>query len=99
MVDTSARKMADDVTEIVKDALGRAADDASHYSERARRAFGKSAHVATDLLGDFADEARARGTRATKYAVREVREHPMAAIAIGVALGAALTTLLLSTRK
>lgn len=62
--------------------------------EEARRALEETIHKASEVASDLADEAAVRGRSAARIAVREVREHPMATLAIGAALGVLATALI-----
>ena len=66
--------------------------------EEARRALDEAVHKAGELASDFADEATAGGRRAARVVVREVKEHPMATLAVGAAVGVLITALLLRRR-
>ncbi len=73
-------------------------EDVAEFSGRARRVLDDTAHKAGELVSDVADEAVTRGRRAAKYAVREVKEHPMATIAIGAAVGVLVAAILMRKR-
>lgn len=73
-------------------------EDVAEFSGRARRMLDESAHKAGDIASDLADEAVTRGRRAAKYAVREVKEHPMATIAIGAAVGVLVAAIIMRKR-
>ncbi len=78
----------------VKDVL----EDVASLSNRARRALDETAHKAGEFASDVADEAVTRGRKAAKYAVREVKEHPMATIAIGAAVGVLVAAIIMRKR-
>jgi ElaB/YqjD/DUF883 family membrane-anchored ribosome-binding protein len=74
---------------------GRVAEDMSEFSEKARRAFGDTAHRAGELAGDVADGAVRGGRKAAKFVVREVKEHPLRTLAIGAAVGAVVAAVIM----
>lgn len=88
-----APKFQDEI-EGMRSALRRASEEVIALSERAK----KAGQHATSVVADFADEAGARGRKAAKYAVREVREHPGAALAVGAAIGLIVTALIMRRR-
>ena len=77
---TSASKLVD-----------RVADDMSDFSDRAKRALGD----AGDFAGDVASGAVRGGKKATKFVVKEVREHPLRTLAIGAAVGAVVAAVIM----
>jgi ElaB/YqjD/DUF883 family membrane-anchored ribosome-binding protein len=70
----------------VDKATGFATDLAEDAAERGRKAADKAVHLA--------DEAAARGRKATRYALREVKDHPLTAVAIAAGIGAVVSLLL-----
>ena len=74
---------------------GRVAEDMSDFSEKARRAFGDSAHRAGEFASDVADNAVRGGRKAAKFVVREVKEHPLRTLAIGAAVGAVVAAVIM----
>jgi ElaB/YqjD/DUF883 family membrane-anchored ribosome-binding protein len=91
MTDTS--KFQDEI-DGMRSALRRASEEVAALSVRARKA-GQQASAA---VAEFADEAGAQGRKAARYAVREVREHPGVALAVGAAIGLVVTALLMRRR-
>ena len=73
-------------------------EDVAQFGGRARKALDETAHKAGDIASEFADEAVTRGRKASKYVVREVKEHPVATIAIGAAVGVLVAALLMRKR-
>jgi ElaB/YqjD/DUF883 family membrane-anchored ribosome-binding protein len=73
-------------------------EDVAEFSGRARRVLDDTAHRAGELATDIGDEVVTRGRKAAKYAVREVKEHPMATIAIGAAVGVLVAAILMRKR-
>ena len=98
MVKSRMNEFVEDTGEALEDALERIASEASELSGRARKALARSGRQAADLAGEAADQARVRGRQAARYASDEVREHPLATIALGVAFGTAVG-ILLSRRR
>lgn len=80
--------------ELTDDAMSRLGDGAAYARDRAR----KAAEVSGRVIGEFAEEAGERGRKAAKYAVRQVRAHPLTTLAIGAAVGGVITYLLLRDR-
>jgi ElaB/YqjD/DUF883 family membrane-anchored ribosome-binding protein len=64
----------------------------------ARRALDETAHKASELVSDFADEAVDRSRKAARYAVREVKEHPVTTLAVGAAVGVLVAAILMRRR-
>jgi ElaB/YqjD/DUF883 family membrane-anchored ribosome-binding protein len=85
MADT--RRATADTNGRLRSAVSRIAEDAAEISGTARRVLGETAHKASDLAHDVADEAVTQGRRVARAAVQEVREHPVRSIAIGAAAG------------
>jgi ElaB/YqjD/DUF883 family membrane-anchored ribosome-binding protein len=82
----------------VKAVIDRLSDDVAHASTKARRAIDDTAHKASEFVSDFAETAADRSKRAAKYAVREVREHPVATLAIGAAIGVLIAAVVMRNR-
>ena len=82
-----AQRAAD---QTVDKATSFATDFADEAAERGRKAAEKAAH--------YADEAAVRGKKAARYAVREVKDHPLTAVAIAAGIGAVVSLLLLRRR-
>jgi ElaB/YqjD/DUF883 family membrane-anchored ribosome-binding protein len=80
---TDARRTGGNGGEAVRGVL----EDVAAFGGRARKALDETAHRAGEFASDIADEAVVRGRKAAKYAVREVKEHPVTTIAIGAAVG------------
>ena len=97
MADTLIREIADDMNDAVKRALHRLTAEAHDLSRDARRAVGRTGRTASHIADDFAHETSAQGRRAARYAVREIRDHPVRTIALGAVLGI-LATLLVARR-
>lgn len=85
MADT--RRVSAETNGRLKSAVSRIAEDAAEISDTARRVLGETAHKASDIAHDVADEAVAQGRRVARAAVTEVREHPVRSIAVGAAAG------------
>jgi len=68
--------------------------------DEARRALDDTIHKASEVAQDLADEAVSRGRKVARVAVREVKEHPIASLAIGAAVGVLITALIVrATRR
>ena len=91
---TDTRKAA----EGVRNVIDRLSEDVAQVSGKARRALDDTAHKATEFVSDFADEAAVRGKKAARYAVREVREHPVTTLAVGAAVGVLIAAILMRKR-
>lgn len=87
------KRAADDVDD-VRDALRRVGEDVAALSEKARRA----GQRATEVVSDFAEEASERGRRAARFAVREIKEHPVTTLAVGAAVGVLVAAILMRPR-
>lgn len=98
MVKSRMDEFVEDTSEAMEDALERIASEANELSGRARKALNRSGRQAAEFAHDAADQARARSKQAVTYASHEVREHPLATIALGVAFGTAVG-ILLSRRR
>ena len=85
MADT--RRASTDHNGRLRSAVSRIAEDAAEISGAARRVLGDTAHKASDIAHDVADEAVTQSRRVARAAVHEVREHPVRSIAIGAAVG------------
>lgn len=70
---------------------GRVAESMTDFSERAKRAM----HGASEIAGDVANKAAHGGRAATKFVVKEVREHPLRTLAIGAAVGAVVAAVIM----
>lgn len=70
---------------------GRVAESMTDFSERAKRAM----HGASEMAGDVANKAVHGGKVATKFVVKEVREHPLRTLAIGAAVGAVVAAVIM----
>jgi ElaB/YqjD/DUF883 family membrane-anchored ribosome-binding protein len=66
--------------------------------EEARRALDEAVHKAGEIASDFADDAVAGSRRAARVVVREVKEHPIATLAAGAAVGVLIAALLMRRR-
>ena len=66
--------------------------------DEARRALDETAQKAGEFVSDFADEAVDRGRKAARYAVREVKEHPVTTLAVGAAVGVLIAAILMRKR-
>lgn len=73
------------------DLAGRVAENMTDFSERAKRAMSG----AGDLASDVANQAVRGSKAATKFVVREVREHPLRTLAIGAAVGAVVAAVIM----
>jgi ElaB/YqjD/DUF883 family membrane-anchored ribosome-binding protein len=91
-------EFVEDTGEAVEEALERIASEAAELSGKARKVLARSGRRASDVAHDAADHARTRGRQAITYTTHEVREHPLATIALGVAFGTAVG-ILLSRRR
>ncbi len=69
----------------------RVAENMTDFSDKARRAM----HGASEVATDVADRAVRSGKVATKFVVKEVREHPLRTLAIGAAVGAVVAAVLM----
>lgn len=67
--------------------------------DEARRALDETAHRASELVSDFADDAVDRSRKAARYAVREVKEHPVTTLAIGAAVGVLVAAVIMRGRR
>ena len=88
---SNARQTASEFRNSANKIAGRVADDMSDFSERAKRALGE----ASDFAGDVASGAVRGGKKATKFVVKEVREHPLRTLAIGAAVGAVVAAVIM----
>ena len=66
--------------------------------DEARRALDETAHKASEIVSDFTDDAVDRSRKAARYAVREVREHPVTTLAVGAAVGVLVAAILMRRR-
>jgi ElaB/YqjD/DUF883 family membrane-anchored ribosome-binding protein len=85
MADT--RRATADTNGRLRSAVSRIAEDAAEISGTARRVLGETAHKASEIAHDVADEAVTQSRRVARAAVHEVREHPVRSVAIGAAVG------------
>lgn len=74
-----------------EDLAGRVAENMTDLSEKAKRALGGAGEFASDV----ANTAVRGGKAATKFVVREVREHPLRTLAIGAAVGAVVAAVIM----
>jgi ElaB/YqjD/DUF883 family membrane-anchored ribosome-binding protein len=79
--------------------IGRVAKNVAGLRESASRAVSDTAHRASGLAADFADEAATRSRVAAKAAVQEIRKHPATALAIGAAVGIVIAAVILGSRR
>ena len=98
MVKSRMNDIVEETGEALEDALERIASEATELSSKARKVLARSGRHAAEFAGEAADQARVRGHQAVRYASGEVREHPLATIALGVAFGTAVG-ILLSRRR
>lgn len=70
---------------------GKVAENMTDFSERAKRAMTS----ASELASDAANNAVRSGKVATKFVVKEVREHPLRTLAIGAAVGAVVAAVIM----
>jgi ElaB/YqjD/DUF883 family membrane-anchored ribosome-binding protein len=80
-----ANEIGDAVTQLIK-RVGADRIVASTLAD-GRQAVRDSVHRATAYAGDVADDARAESVRLARRASREMRDHPLATLAVGAALG------------
>jgi ElaB/YqjD/DUF883 family membrane-anchored ribosome-binding protein len=80
-----AHEIGDAVTQLIK-RVGADRIVASTLAD-GREAVRDSVHRATAYAHDLADDARAESVRLARRASREMREHPLATLAVGAALG------------
>jgi ElaB/YqjD/DUF883 family membrane-anchored ribosome-binding protein len=80
------------------DAVRNVLEEVAQFGGRARKALDETANRAGELASDIADEAVTRGRKAGRYVVREVKEHPVATIAVGAAVGVLIAALLMRKR-
>lgn len=80
-----AHEIGDAVTQLIK-RVGADRIVASTLAD-GREAVRDGIHRATSYAGDLADEARAESVRLARRASREMRDHPLATLAVGAALG------------
>jgi len=90
----TTRKAAEGVREVID----RLSEDVAQVSGKARKALSESTHKASEFVSDFADDAADRSRKAARYAVREVREHPMTTLAVGAAVGVLVAAVLMRKR-
>jgi ElaB/YqjD/DUF883 family membrane-anchored ribosome-binding protein len=81
------------------DAVRGVLEDVAQFGGRARKALDEAGHRAGEMASDFADEAVARGRTAARYAVREVKEHPVTTIAIGAAVGVLAAAIIMRLKQ
>jgi ElaB/YqjD/DUF883 family membrane-anchored ribosome-binding protein len=74
-----------------EDLAGRVAENMTDLSEKAKRALGGVG----DFASDAANNAVRGGRAATKFVVKEVREHPLRTLAIGAAIGAVVAAVIM----
>lgn len=98
MVRLRANEFVEETGEAIEDALDRIAAEASELSGRARKIIARSGREVVDFASDAGNRARVRGRQALHQAGDEVREHPLATIALGVAFGTAVGILLARRR-
>lgn len=77
--------------ETADDLAGRVAENMTDLSDKARRALGGAGEFASDV----ASTAVRGGRAATKFVVKEVREHPLRTLAIGAAIGAVVAAVIM----
>jgi ElaB/YqjD/DUF883 family membrane-anchored ribosome-binding protein len=80
--------MSDTTRKGVKEMLGGVSESMSDFSGKAR-----------EMASDFAEEAVARGRKAARYAVKDVKEHPIRYVTIGVAVGVLVAALIMRNRN
>ncbi len=74
-----------------EDLAGKVAENMTDFTDKARRAM----HGASEIAGDVASKAVHGGKVATKFVVKEVREHPLRTLAIGAAVGAVVAAVIM----
>jgi ElaB/YqjD/DUF883 family membrane-anchored ribosome-binding protein len=80
-----AHEIGDAVTQLIK-RVGADRIVASSLAD-GRAIVRDNIHRATEYAGDLADDARAESIRVARRAAREMRDHPLATLAVGAALG------------
>ncbi|MEZ6028360.1 MAG: hypothetical protein R3C46_01305 [Hyphomonadaceae bacterium] len=70
---------------------GRVAESMNDFSDRAKRAMTGAGDMASDVANNAVRSSRA----ATKFVVKEVREHPLRTLAIGAAVGLVVAAVLM----
>jgi ElaB/YqjD/DUF883 family membrane-anchored ribosome-binding protein len=78
--------------------IERGVHDAKHAARESQASASRAAHEFVHEAKELAHDAHEGGRRLAKTAAHEVREHPIAAIAIGAAIGT-LFGLLIAQRK
>lgn len=94
-------RLSEDVGEIAGRAkkAGRKAGAAiSDFSEDAIDTGRNAARKAGAAISDFSDEAITQGRKAARRAAHEVKEHPVATLAVGAAVGLIVTALIMRRR-
>jgi ElaB/YqjD/DUF883 family membrane-anchored ribosome-binding protein len=86
---TGVGRLAEDLAERAPAALSRLTDTAQHTMERVTQA----ASQAASRLGERSDELLALQGRALEHARSYVREHPVATVAIALAIGLLISRL------
>ena len=94
--DELAHEIGDAVAQLIK----RAGADrlVAHTLADGRAAVRHSVDRATRVAADLADDARAEGERLARRANREMRDHPLATLAVGAALGTIVGLLIAQPR-
>ncbi len=94
-------RLSDDVGEIAhraRKASRKAGEAITDLSEDAIDQGRKAARKAGAAISDFSDEAIDRSRQVARRAAHEVKEHPIATLAIGAAVGLIVTALLTRRR-
>jgi len=97
--------LAQDLNDAVAQAVARLNAGFAHTARDARRAVRDSEAAASRAAREFADDAREvahdvaeDSRRVARSARRELREHPLAAVAIGAAIGTVFGVLIAQRR-
>lgn len=93
-VSHATEKLVDNLKSVVRDSETKLRDTGQQFTARAREGVTKSVAVAKDTCKEADKQMRIAARRADIT----VREHPYAALGIGLALGLALGALLLRRR-
>lgn len=94
-------RLSEDVGDIAhraKKASRKAGAAISDFSEDAIDQSRKAARKAGEAISDFSDEAIDRSRKVARRAAHEVKEHPVATLAVGAAVGLIVTALIMRRR-
>ncbi len=91
----NGRRTAEEIRNSAGHLADRVVGDMSEFTDKAKRALGG----AGDFANDVAHNVTRSGKKASKFVVREVREHPLRTLAIGAAVGAVVAAVIMLRNK